>query len=131
MDIKEAEQIRYIQIEIKMIRNELDNIEKECMYYKTNVLSDMPKVKRQHVNSADDYLKGQQELINMLECKMVLLIRCRKAFEEYINTVEDIDMRTMLKLRYIENNRYEDIGDKMYCSRTTVSRKIRRHFKAA
>lgn len=129
MTIEEASQIYYINIEIKALQLELAKMEEERNYYKPIILSDMPRGGGEHINPSDEYLVKRQEIEDMINYALRKLQYERKKFEQFLNTVDDAEMRLILRLRCINNMRWEDIGEEIGTSRTTVSRKFYRYFK--
>ena len=53
----------------------------------------------------------------------------KKRLENYINSIKDTEIRVIARLRFIENNRYQAIGDEMFMDRTTAYRKLKKYFE--
>lgn len=49
--------------------------------------------------------------------------------EKYISSVDDSEIRTMMRLRFLDLKSWEEIGREYHYDRTTVSKKIRRYIK--
>lgn len=49
--------------------------------------------------------------------------------EKYIESVEDSEIRTMMRKRFLDLKDWEEIGKEFHCDRTTVSKKIRKYIK--
>lgn len=49
--------------------------------------------------------------------------------EKYISSVEDSEIRTMMRLRFLDLKSWEDIGREYYCDRRTASRKVHKYIK--
>lgn len=128
MTYKEAGEIYYINTEIKSLQAELAQHEEARRYYRTAVLSDMPKGKGQHRNHEDEYLVREQELKDMLRYSLDSLQEKLLEFEKFLKGVEDAEMRAILRLRCINNMRWQEIGDRMHMDRTTASKKFKRYF---
>lgn len=47
----------------------------------------------------------------------------------YINTIEDRDVRVIARLRLIDNMTWEEIGKRLYMSRTSCYRKLNNYLK--
>lgn len=129
--VEEASQIFYINQEIKYIQKELANLEDERKYYKPTILSDMPKGMGGYKNITDDFLEKQSELEDMLRYSLRKLQEERKRFENFLYSVEDAELRLILRLRCINNMRWEDIGQAVDMERTTVSKKFYKYFKVS
>lgn len=131
MKLEDASQIYYINREIKCLKKELWNLEAERKYYKPSILSDMPKGRGNNTNIADDFLEKQMELEDMLRYSLRKLQEERRKFEEFLGTVEDAQMRLILRLRCINNMSWNEIGEEIGAERTTVSKKFYKFFKVS
>lgn len=131
MTLEEASQVYCINQEIRCIKKELWNLMAERKYYKPNILSDMPKGNGGHSNMTDDYLERQGDLEDMLRYSLRKLQEERKKFEEFLASVEDAEMRLILRLRCVNNMRWEEIGSSLGMDRRTASRKFYHFFKVA
>jgi len=129
MTVEEARQIYYINIEIKTLQLELAKLEDRRIYYKNYFLSDMPKGSSQYNNPTDEYLTKRQELQDMLNYALRKLQIKRKEFEEFLQKVENAETRLILRLRCINNMRWEDIGKEIGIDRRTASRIFYQYFK--
>lgn len=49
--------------------------------------------------------------------------------EEYIEVVDDSEIRTIMRYRYLDLMTWEDIGEAVHMERTTVSKKLRNYLK--
>jgi hypothetical protein len=49
--------------------------------------------------------------------------------EKYISSVEDPEIRLILRKRFLDLKQWEEIGNELYCDRTTVSKKCRNFIK--
>ncbi len=129
MTLEESKQIYYINREIEYIKKQLQDLEAERIYYKTIILSDMPKGGGKHTNITDDFLEKQKDLEDMMQYSLRKLQEERKEFEEFLKSVDDAEMRLILRLRCINNMRWEEIGEEIGVHRTTVSKKFYSFFK--
>lgn len=131
MTLEDASQIHYINQEIKQLKKELLALEADRKYYKQLILSDMPKGRGDNTNMADDFLEKQAELEGMLRYSLRKLQEERKKFEEFLGSVDDAQMRLILRLRCINNMSWNEIGEEMGTDRTTVSKKFYNFFKVS
>lgn len=129
MTFEEASQIYYINLEIKALRLELAKLKEERRYYKPNVISDMPRGGGEYINQEDEYLAKEQELEDMLNYSLRKLQYERRKIEEFLDTVGDAETRLILRLRCVNNMKWEDIGDEIGADRRTVSRKFYKFFE--
>lgn len=128
MTCKEAAEIYYIRTEIKSLKEELAQHERDRRYYKTVLLSDMPRGRGARANLMDEHLIKEQELKDMIRHSLDRLQDELLKFEGFLASVEDVEVRTILRLRCINNMGWEQIGDRMHMDRRTASRKFQRFF---
>lgn len=50
--------------------------------------------------------------------------------EKYISNVEDSEIRLIMRLRFMDLLDWDKIGEKVYCDRTTVARRLRKYIKS-
>ena len=53
----------------------------------------------------------------------------KERIEDYIENIEDAEVRVIARKRFIENKDYQTIGDEMYIDRTTAYKKLKRYFE--
>lgn len=128
---EEASQIYYINKEIKHLQKELRDLEAERKYYKPSILSDMPKGRGEYRNIADEFLEKQEKLEDMLRYSLRKLQEERKKIEEFLESVENAEMRLILRLRCINNKSWGEIGKEIGADRTTISKKFYNFFKVS
>ncbi len=129
MTYEEAMEIYHIKAEIKSLQTELQQHEESRRYYKTVILTDMPKGRGQYKNSTDEHLIKEQKLKDMLLYSLNMLQDELLRFEEFLKSVKNAEMRTILRLRCINNMGWQEIGDEIGADRTTASRMFRKFFK--
>ena len=122
MTLEESKQIHYIIKEISVLQRELAELKMKNPY-KQNIITDMP---RGGGGSSDisDYASEVLELEDMLNYSLRKLQIERKKFEKFLTTVEDSEMRLILRLRCINNMGWFDIGEELNMDRRTASRKF-------
>ncbi len=129
MTLEQASQIYYINKEIKTLQLELARLEEDRTYYKPIIMSDLPKGRGQHRNIADDYIEKKSDIQNMINYSLNKLLTARQQFEEFLLSVDDAEMRLILRLRCINLMSWVDIGTELNMSRMTASRKFYDFFK--
>ena len=65
----------------------------------------------------------------MYEIKLKELYLVRARIERYINTIDDVELRLIVRLRCINNMFWGDIGAEMGMDRRTASRKYYKFIK--
>ena len=52
-----------------------------------------------------------------------------REIERYIEEVDDAEIRNIMRYRYLDLLKWEDIADRMFQDRTTIAKKVRRYIK--
>lgn len=126
MTIEEVSELYYINKEIAQIQREIAELKKKN-YYKKPVMSDMPKGSRgTDIRECVDSIKALED---SLHYNLLTLQRKRVAAEEFLQSVEDAEIRLIMRLRVVNNMSWENIGKEVGMSRTTVSRKFYQYFQ--
>ena len=53
----------------------------------------------------------------------------RKKMEEFLSSIEDVELRLIVRLRVVNNMKWEEIGAELGMERTTVSKKFYKFFR--
>ncbi len=125
--VEELSELYYINKEIKSYQLELAQL-KQMNFYKKNIISSMPcggEVKQIDLEYASNVLM----LEDIISYGLKKLQYKRKQIEYFINSVEDAELRAIMRLRAINNMKWEDIGKELNMDRRTVSRKFYSYFE--
>lgn len=118
---KELNQLHYINKEIEVLKDQLDELKSRSII-KGQEITGMPFVSGTSDKTASIAV-AIREVEELYEIKLRELYLVRGRIERYINTVEDGELRLIIRLRCINNMRWDDIGDEMGMDRRTASRK--------
>ena len=127
MTIEESKQIHYIIKEIEIIKRDLAELRMKNPY-KENIITDMPRGTGKNTDLTG-YVSDIMELEDMLNYALRMLQRERRKFEEFLETIDDSEMRLILRLRCINNMGWSDIGEELNMDRRTASRKFYKFFR--
>lgn len=127
MTVEELSEIYYINKEIKSLQLELAQLQQKN-FYKNNIMSDMPRG-GEAKEASFEYVNQVMELEDLLNYSLRKLQYQRRKVEEFLNTVEDAELRLIMRLRAVNNMRWEDIGRELGMERTTVSKKFYKYFR--
>lgn len=127
MKQEELTEVYYINKEIEIIEKELKELRNKN-FYKTNVMSNMPRGGIRKDPFAE-YTEKAIELETMLEYSLKKLQEKRREAENYLNGMEDGEIRVITRLRCINNLSWEEIGEAVAMDRRTVSRKYYSQFQ--
>lgn len=119
----EMEQLKRIPDEIKSIEQTLKNPRMEYVnvYYKDyRTGKGIPKSRSEYDYDHQEWNRLKKKLRRKIKTLASLVIRA----EAFIDSIEDSEIRTMLRLYYINGETQEEIGRKMHYDRSTISKKI-------
>ena len=114
----------YLKLDIKDLQEEIKNIpDVSGMSY-----SGMPH--STDVNDPTFNLVGKKEkLVERLNKKIEEYINELMRIEDIIDHIEDVEVRTIARMRFIQNMKWEDIGEQVHLDRTVCSKKVRKYLK--
>lgn len=69
------------------------------------------------------------ELVSMLIEKRISALEQYLEIERYIEEVEDVEIRNIMRYRYLDLLKWEEIGAKVFLDRSSVAKKLRRYLK--
>lgn len=127
MTLEQLSEVYYINLEIKSLQIELEDLRQQN-FYKANIISDMPRG-GQGVEKPISYINKILELEDMLKYSLKRLQVEREKILKYINTIEDRELRGIIRLKCINNLSWYQIGDLLDKDRRTVSKKFYNFFK--
>lgn len=122
--MKSLNKLYYIKIEIENIKNEIDNLP----IIKSIDYSGMPHGTGVS-NPVESYYLKKEKLLEKLNNKIEKYIEELNRIESIIDKIEDIEVRAIARMRFINNMKWEDIGKELCLERTTCSKKLRKYLK--
>ena len=108
-------EIADIQAEIKSIP-ELSGGEMTGMPHSTNISDPITT-----------YLMKKEKLVERLNKKINLYLDELIRIENIIDQIDDIEIRAMARMRFVQNMKWEDIGEQVHLDRTVCSKKVRKY----
>ena len=127
MTEKELNQLYYINKEIKILKEDLDEL-KSRSKVKGQEITDMPIATGTSDKTASLAI-AIREVEELYDIKLKELYLVRARIERYINTIDDVELRLIVRLRCINNMFWGDIGAEMGMDRRTASRKYYKFIK--
>lgn len=127
MSVEELSQIYYINKEIKSLQRELAEL-KQKNFYKPNIITDMPRGGKGEEQNLE-YVNDIMMIEDLISYSLRKLQYQRKKVEEFLDTVEDAELRLIMRLRAVNNMCWEDIGEEIGKDRRTVSKKFYNYFR--
>ena len=114
----------YLKIDIENIKEEI----KSLPTISSPQLSGMPHgtgISNPTVN----YVIKKEELLQKLNQKIERYTEELMRVEGILDRIEDPEVRTIARMRFIQNMKWEDIGATVHLERTTCSKKLRKYIK--
>ena len=78
-------------------------------------------------NPIERYFLKKEALMEKLNAKIEKYTEELMRVEGVIERIDDPEIRTIARMRFILNMKWEDIGDKVHLERTTCSKKLRKY----
>ena len=124
MTKREMEQCMTLRSEIKAIEASMRSPKSTyvVVFYKDYRTGKGVPKSRQEQDSGERELARLKKKLNSHRSK--LMARLKEA-EEFLEGVEDSEMRTILRMYYINGDSQKDIGEELHYSQTAISSKIR------
>lgn len=119
MTYTELERYKYIKRRIKGIENQIA----ELTVLSATKYDGMPHGSQTSDSVYVNFLR-YNKLIEKLQFQKKQLIAEEEKITDFINSIDDIEIQTIIQMKFIELNTYEEIGDELYMHRTTVVRKL-------
>ena len=70
-----------------------------------------------------------EKLRTKLQTKLNEYISEKERIEEYIENIADPEIRVIARMRFIDNQDFQTIGNEMFMDRTTAYRKLKNYFE--
>ena len=121
MTKKELTRYYHLKVEIEVLR---ERIEEFGNGVKSQQFSE-DKVSSSHKGKSIQETKV--ELVAILTEKRMSALEEYMKIERYIDSIEEPEMRNIMRFRYLDCMKWEEIGEKYYMDRTTISKKVNRY----
>jgi hypothetical protein len=112
----------YLKLDIENIKKEIESIptisspQITGMPHGTNVS-----------NPIESYFLKKEQLLEKLNQKIEKYTEELIRIEGIIDTIDDIEVKAIARMRFIQNMKWEDIGEQVHLERTTCSKKLRKY----
>jgi len=67
------------------------------------------------------------ELVSLLTEKRISALEQYLEIERFIETIDDPELRNIMRYRFLDLKAWQEIADLMYMDRSTVSKKVKRY----
>ena len=113
------------------LKKEIEQLEmqiKELTILSAMAMSGMPSGNT--VSSpVEKFYDRLDKLRTKLQSKLNEYITEKERIEEYIENIADPEIRVIARLRFIDNEDFQTIGNEMFMDRTTAYRKLKKYFE--
>lgn len=128
MDKRQLSRLRKLKKEAEVIKQEIRDLEfkpaEKMMDIAKDYSTGYPVVITIEGFGSEEYVKARNRLYEQLRRKLIAIEKERDALERYIDSIEDPELRTIVRLRYIEGKTLEKIAESMEYSERTIRRKL-------
>lgn len=112
------------------LKKEIENLEERIITFGVGVSS--VKIKDLNVDSSPQYKSIQDKITELKDLWMEKRVSALEEYikiEKYILSVPDEELRLIMRYRFMDLMKWEQIGNKMGYDRTSVAKKVRGWFK--
>lgn len=120
MTMESLNKLYWIKKEIKKIENQI----KELTFLSSASLDGMPRGSGV-ASSVERLYERLEKLKSKLAAKREKYVAEQERLEDFLETIEDAEIRVYARGRFIEHKSFEQIGNENYVDRTTVSKKLK------
>jgi predicted AlkP superfamily phosphohydrolase/phosphomutase len=124
MDYEQIKQLKALKREAEGLKYSIDHAKPEIVtdYYKD--YRNGRGVPKSLIGLTFDE-KGISSRERRLKCKLDEISRLIEAIEKEIEVIDDPDMRTILRMYYVEELSYREIEEQAFISKSTIHRKLK------
>ncbi len=122
--MKNLNKLYWLKQEITQIENQI----KELTVLSAATINGMPKGNGTS-SPVERFYERLEKLTEKLQAKLVQYITEKERIEDYIENIDDAEVRVIARKRFIENKTYQIIGDEMYTDGSTARKKLKRYFE--
>lgn len=123
--MKNLNKVYWLKKEISQIADQI----KELTLYSGTNFSGIPSGSNNASSPIERYVMKKEKLVERLNKKTDELFTELQRIEEYIESIEDAEIRVIARKRFLENKDWQDIALELYMDRTTASRKIKKYLE--
>lgn len=120
--MKKLNKLYFLKIEIKELEDEIKNLSE----ISSPGLSGMPHSNKKS-NPIEQFFMKKQKLIEKLIKKLEKYVEELNMVENFIDSIEDVEIRTIARFRFIDNLKWEDISKRVHLDRSVCSRKLAKY----
>lgn len=115
----------YLKIDIENIKKEIENIPT----ISSPQLTGMPHGSGIS-NPVVSYVIKKEELVERLNQKIAKYTEELARIENIIDSIDDIEIRTIARMRFVLCLSWEEIGERVHLERTTCAKKLKKYINS-
>ena len=113
---------------LKREKAQIENQIKELTVLSAVSMSGMPS--GNNVSSpVERFNERLERLTEKLQRKCAEILAETERIEDYIENIEDAEVRVIARMRFIENKTFQVIGDELYIDKSTAYKKLDKYFE--
>lgn len=109
------------------LKKEVKKIENQLLEFGDGVSATSFEEKIGSSGVAKSLQEKRMEIIEKLINARLDAIEEYLKIENYIDKVEEVEIKTIMRLRFQELKNWDEIGEELHMDRTTVSKKVRKY----
>lgn len=126
MTIYELSKYQKIKHEINQIKQQLNNLD---ISVSNSKFTGMPHRKGIINKPTEDLILKKERLQQKLQRKQENLLDEQLKIEDFLETVEDINIRIIIRAKFIDGKTWKQIGEEQHFDRTTPYRHLEKYLK--
>lgn len=112
------------------LKREVQDLEDRIKEFGSGVKSvPIKEVQVSSSHSTKSIQETKVELVSRYTEKRIEALEQYLAIERYIEEIEDVEIRNLMRYRFLDLMKWEEIAEKVFQDRTTISKKVRRFLK--
>jgi uncharacterized radical SAM superfamily protein len=122
--LRKLNALYWLKQEITQIENQI----KELTVLSASAITGMPRGNGTS-SPVERFYEKLEKLKEKLQAKLNQYITEKERIEDYIENIDDAEVRVIARKRFIENKTYQVIGDEIYTDGSTARKKLKRYFE--
>ena len=134
MDKQRLSRLKSLNKEAEILQKQIRELEFKPKEYLSDTAKDYRSGYRVTITidgyGSEEYIKAKDRLYNRLARKLIAIQMEREGIEELLDSVDDPEMRVIIRLYYINGLTQEQVAKEVGYSRETIKRRLRKFRKS-
>lgn len=123
--MKGLNKLYYLKIDIENIKDEIKNLPT----ISSPQITGMPRGTGVS-NPTETYFLKKERLVGRLNLKIEKYTEELSRVEDILERIEDAEIRTIARMRFIQCLKWEEIAERVHLERTTCAKKLKRYINS-